>query len=96
MEQLYYSKKDNILFFISGYPFESSNVMGIIEELKNGRNYFIKLCGLDKSAQVETEIVTHSRRYKQMRVYYIRECKMPPNNAFKLGEDWTMDKWITS
>lgn len=98
MEQhkLFYSKKESILFFIAGYPDSSNNVKGIIEELKNGRNYFIRLCGLTQSAQVETEIVTSSRRYKHMRMFYIKDCKTAPKDAFQIGDDWTMDKWVNS
>lgn len=94
--QLLYSKKESILFFIAGYPNSSNNVKEIIEELKNGRNYFIKLCGLTQSAQVETEIVTSSRRYKHMRIFYIKKCVTQPINCFEIGEDWTMDKWIAA
>lgn len=35
-------------------------------------------------------------RYKSMRYFWVDNIETPPTDAFVLGEDWTMDKWISN
>ena len=95
MENLFYSENEKLAFWVSGYDISSNNVQEIMQ-------HFItksaKACDLlNVSAfKLETIVISESRRYKYMRVFYAKVNKKP-DNAFNitLRNEWTMDKWLT-
>ncbi|MBK7362627.1 MAG: hypothetical protein IPJ01_10065 [Micavibrio sp.] len=96
MEDLFYSTSEKKLFWIAGYTDNSYNVKEIVSTLTNNRNHFIKTCKLPEKSLVRTDYITKSSRYKSMRYFWVDNIKTPPKNAFELGDDWTMDKWISN
>ena len=89
---LFYSEKENILFYVAGYIDNFNDVDKIIEMLQDHKAEFIKLGGEGK---IYTKEITKSSRYKYMRVFWCKTKKIPVN-AFKLGKDWDMWKWISN
>lgn len=96
MEDLFYSVSEKKLFWIAGYTDNSYNVKEIVSTLTNNRNYFIKNCKLTENTVVRTDYITQSSRYKSMRYFWVDNIETPPKDAFELGDDWTMDKWISN
>ena len=97
MAEFFYSETEKILFNVAGYTDNSSNVEEIKKVLDNGVN---ELCELSKvkfdRKNVRTDFIRTSSRYKYMRVFYIEdiEDELIPKEAFRLGKDWTMRKWL--
>ena len=87
MKNLFHSQSDHILFYIPGYYIDS-----IIKALNKEAAVFAKIAGC-KVEDVNTQRITHSRRYKNMQVFYITAFE-PVSNAFILDGDWSMWKWI--
>ncbi len=96
MKDLFYSISEKSLFWIAGYTDNSCNVREIVSVLENNRRHFVSNCKLPKNALVNTDYITSSSRYKSMRYFWINDIETPPKDAFVLGEDWTMHKWITN
>jgi len=94
MKDLFYSQTEQRLFWIAGYTDNSSLVTSIVLTLESCRNYFIKQCKLPQNAFIKTDYCTSSMRYKSMRYFWVDNIETPPEDAFVLGDDWTMDKWI--
>ena len=95
MENVLYSNKENIVFYIPGYV-DTCCVNEMIKVLEKGKQEIIKICkdmSIDEG-QIQSYEIRISRRYKSMRVFYVKTPKMP-EGAFSLGDDWTMDKWIS-
>ncbi len=96
MKDLFYSPTEKRLFWIAGYTDNSCNVKEIISVLQNNTNFFLTQTKLPKNAQVKTDYITNSRRYKSMRYFWINDVEVEnvPEEVFLLGNDWTMYKWI--
>lgn len=93
LKNLFYSKKEAILFHVAGYTDNSESVSDIVEMLMFHSK---ALSVLDKNYQLEdvkTFYVTKSSRYKNMRVFYLK-TSIVPKGTFELDGDWTMMKWI--
>jgi len=95
MKNLFYSEKENLVFWISGYDISSVTNNEIIQYLKEKGIEAGKLFNCN-SEIIKTEVINKSRRYKFMRVFYatINKC---PQNAFEISDKngWTMDKWLS-
>lgn len=96
MKDLFYSKSEGILFWVAGYTRDSNTykVGEIVESLRDNAQRFADQaeCNFD---EVCTLYNTRPPRYQYMRIFYT----FTPKNlegAFELGEDWTMDKWLTT
>lgn len=94
MKDLFYSNEEKILFYIAGYTQDHhlSNVVEMTTDLMNNAIKFANEVGCDLS-QVKTTFIEKSSRYKYMRVFYINSDE-PKLDAFELGGDWTMWKWL--
>lgn len=98
MKDLFYSEKDNTLFWVAGYTTDNntSNVAEMIKSLAENGDKFANHCDC-KAVDVKTLYVEESRKYKYMRVFYIEKPLTIPDDAYKLnGDYWTMEKWITN
>jgi hypothetical protein len=109
-KELLYTEKDKKLFLIVGYD----NPMGaddLIKTLENGKKKLLSTLGKKvKKTKVYTDMITQSRRYKSMRVFFMDvEPKDVPKEAYfieikkeydgkKIGLDspyqWDMNKWL--
>jgi hypothetical protein len=98
MKDLFYSNSEKKLFWIAGYNASdnSTSVKEIISVLKNNAEYFIRNCKLPSKALINTDYITNSSRYKNMRYFWVNDIENPPLDAFVLGSDWTMQKWINN
>ncbi len=99
--ELFYSTSEKILFYVAGYTDNSDKVSEIKKTLNAGVKVLVDI--LKDSGYIEldeklvnTTFVTHSMRYKYMRVFYVQnvEKKYVSKSAFQIGKDWTMDKWL--
>lgn len=92
---LFYSETEKILFWVAGYTDNSVYVNTIIETLKNNREHFKRLGAI---GTVKTDVITDSRRYKSMRVFWCEDIEEQdcPETAFHLSveNEWTMWKWL--
>lgn len=99
MSNLFYSPSEKIAFYIPDYYPDTLLVNKQIEMLtKETIKFEVMLLKTDniivdtnKICSREIEI---SSRYKRMRVWWLGEINVCPLNAFEIGNDWTMDKWI--
>jgi hypothetical protein len=67
--------------------------------MNDGVNVMVEICeGKIEKKDVNTTYVDKSRRYKSMRVFYVKnvEDSIVPKEAFRLGTEngWTMWKWL--
>ena len=94
MKNLFYSQKENLLFFITGYLNEE-NVSAFIQTLTKNAVNLANLAGKNIS-DINTYPINNSKRYKGMRVFYVK-TKIIPKNAFEISSEnnWTMQKWIS-
>ena len=95
MKDIFYSEQEDILFQVIGYS-AADNVSKLGEKIKSlqeGGQNFAKACGHDWE-DVSTFQVLKSSRYKYMRVYWVSQPKTIPDEAFRFGKDWTMNKWL--
>lgn len=95
-KDLFYSSKENILFWVAGYTKDSQmeNVKIIIEDLNQNAMAFAEKAGCNFD-EVRTFYNNQPPRYQYMRVFYTLNPKNV-EGAFTLGKDWTMRKWLTS
>jgi hypothetical protein len=94
-KDLFYSPKENLLFWIPGYTDNSDNVEDIVKMLMLHSKELSFLHVSYEVKDVKTFYVSNSSRYKNMRVFYL-ETQVVPKDAFSIGKDWTMIKWITN
>lgn len=95
MNDLFYSEKEKICFWIAGYTDNSCNVSEFIKMLEDNRLIFARAIGKERLDNISTDYIWESIRYKYMRYFYCRMDKCP-DGAFVITEanGWTMDKWI--
>ena len=91
---LFYSESEKKLFWIAGYTDNTCGVDAHINMLTAKRDMFLDMCGLPKDTKIFSDYITKSRRYKSMRYFWANDVSEAPEEAFKLGSDWTMYKWI--
>ena len=92
-KELFYSGTENLLFWVAGYRGSSTVVEDVVKEYQKDKNEFISKGAKGK---IKTLEITHSRRYKYMRIYYCENITTAPKDAFHItGNDWTMHKWLT-
>jgi hypothetical protein len=89
---LFYSENDRILFGITSTAYDGDNVDEIIKMLEEKKVIF---CEAGGEGNIKTMRITHSDRYKSMRVFYCETTNVP-ENAFILDGEWTMMKWLTT
>lgn len=98
MKDLFYSKQENILFWVAGYTRDGNtdNVLEIIQDLIKNAETFSKIADCQLS-EVKTFYNNQPPRYQYMRIFYAK-TEHVPEEAFVIGTttDWTMRKWITS
>lgn len=82
-DNLFYSSKEGILFWIAGYTRNDNT--------ENAQT-FADHVGIPLE-KVFTYYNTRPPRYQYMRIFYAYIPKV--EGAFELGEDWTMYKWLT-
>lgn len=94
-KDLFYSPTEGILFWVAGYTRDGNteNVQEIINSLKENSQIFADYAGIPFE-KVFTFYNTRPPRYQYMRIFYAYTPKV--EGAFKLGEDWTMYKWLTT
>ena len=92
MRDLFYTKKDNTTFWVSGYDCSSYNVDEKIDYLKENQKQLAKEIGCDLG-EIKSYVIQESSCYKRMRVFYVENFKT--NKAYQLKDDWTMQKWLT-
>lgn len=94
MDNLFYSQKEKILFWVAGYTDNSSNVKEIISMLESNAKKLADLVSANKN-YVRTFVINESRRYKNMRVFYLKTHVFPVREeAFMLKEEQKMIKWL--
>lgn len=91
---LFYSPTEKFAFYVAGYTDNSENVSEITDMLISKAGKFSEAVCVSPE-EVKTFFVSKSLRYKQMRVFYASTEKAP-KDAFDIGEDWTMSKWIAN
>lgn len=91
----FYSIEEKLLFCVAGYTDNSSDVKSIVEMLTRFAKIVADMAPSINVDDVKTLLVTHSRRYKNMRVFYV-ETNDIPEFAFQisLNNGWTMMKWL--
>ena len=94
MKNLFHSKKEKITFWVSGYDYHTDNVKENINYLNENLDEFSNETNIPKN-DIKSRVISSSRRYKYMRVFYANDNNCP-KNAFEFGDkgDWTMWKWI--
>jgi hypothetical protein len=97
MKDLFYFESENWLCLVAGYTEDgnTSNVSKMIKSLESNAKEFAALAGVDIH-EVQTHYISQSQRYKNMRCFYAKASpKNVPKEAFTLGKDWTMHKWLS-
>lgn len=99
MKNLFYSESEKILFWVSGYDVlhNKSNVVEATNDLLADAKKLADIVKRDVS-KVHTDYVSFSSRYKYMRVFYIKDVRKCPEEAFTISEanGWTMWKWLNN
>lgn len=91
---LFYSELEKRAFYIPNYYMDSqSNVEKFCANLLEEKRKFAGMVGCMES-DISTIYITESSRYKYMRAFYVWNIEVAPKDAFALGSDWTMFKWI--
>ena len=86
MENLFYSEKEKIAFYITpGYWCDNTdNVSEFIKLLEKERLKFAKMIKMARLDSIKSHKIDVSRRYKEMRVFYV-EMDERPEGAFSIG-----------
>lgn len=110
-ENLYYSPSEEIAFYIPNHYPDRLNVWEQIKMLEREAMNFARLLGGNlRLDDMQSDEIRESRRYKGMRVWWIKFNKVP-EGAFVIGSEettleimkrgytreqaqWTMHKWI--
>lgn len=95
MKNLFYSEKDDTLFWIAGYTMydNTSLVIDKIKYLQENANKFSEFCEISIET-VRTDFITKSSKYKNMRVFYVVDPPKLITDIYHLGSDWDMWKWL--
>lgn len=95
MENLHYTSKDKMLFWVAGYTADENTglVTQKVKHLLQDAKTFADKVGC-KIEDVQTLYNTRPPRYQYMRVFYIESDGHP--DAFAWNGEWTMDKVLTS
>ena len=93
MNNFYYSQKDGLAFWVSGYAKDSGSVQEIIDWHMEKSNKFAAMAGVPPEA-VQTGYIINSPRFKYMQVYYAKVDKCP-EGAFECGLEWHMGQVLT-
>jgi len=90
---LFYSKKENLLFWIAGYMQDTGKTWDIIKGFDDAAQSFMKFCKVPYNTIYQQKI--HDRRYKNMYVFYCEASDYIPDIAYRITKaDWTFSKWI--
>lgn len=94
-QNTFYSEREGILFYVAGYTDNYSDVKSIVEMFTRFAKIVADMAPSINVDDVKTYFVTHSQRYKNMRVFYVETTDVP-DFAFRISSDkgWTMMKWI--
>mgnify|MGYP003435871150 CR=1 len=99
MKNLFYSEAEKILFWVSGYDIlnSNSNVVAATTDMLNDAKKLADIIKRDVS-KVHTDYINHSSMYKYMRVFYIKDVRKCPPEAFAItaSNGWTMWKWLNN
>ncbi|TSD03413.1 MAG: hypothetical protein Athens071416_94 [Parcubacteria group bacterium Athens0714_16] len=95
MKNLFYSLSEKILFWVVGYTDNSPYVKEIVDMLNSNAKKLAELVSADEK-DVCTVVIEKSRRYKNMRVFYIKTLIIPlREGAWTIPEDTTMHKYLS-
>lgn len=99
MENLFYSKKEKILFWIAGYTADGSTGR-VLEKIRHLKDYAEQFAATSPEVRIDavnTDYIQKSSRYKYMRVFWADGIESPPADAFIIGDgsDWTMNSWLS-
>jgi len=70
MKELFYTEHDKMLFWVSGYENGSNNVVEYTNSILDDAKKFASIADCDLT-NVKSTVINNSRRYKNMRVFYI-------------------------
>ena len=91
IDGLFYSTTEKKLFFIPKYYTHGTGMLdNLIENLEEGKAMLRKFV---PTGEIYCDEIRKSSRYKSM-WYFSIELDKAPAEAFELGEDWSMFKWI--
>lgn len=95
MKNLFYLQKDNLLFWVAGYT-RDGNTSSVVEQCQSLTENATKLATLVNAdiKHIYTFFVEKSRRYKYMRVFWIKTDVIPEEAYVITNSDWTMMKWV--
>jgi len=94
-ENLFYSPSEQLLFYVAGYTENNYEVEKIKEMLDECVKEFELSIPKGVTNPIKTDVITISRRYKYMRYFWVKvEEKFVSKEAFVIGNDWTMSKWL--
>ena len=95
MTNLYFFPDNNFLCWIAGYTADdnTSNLAAKIAYLKENGEQFAAVAGVPFES-VQSEFVTHSRRFKNMRFFFCPHTGEDLPEGAKVMEKWTMWEWI--
>lgn len=93
MRNLFYFSPEKCLCWVAGYSAQdhSANVSEMTESIRKNAEEFAGVAGVALE-EVKSEYVTHSSRYKGMRIFYA-VVDEPPASAFVV-DTMTMRKYI--
>jgi hypothetical protein len=96
IDNLYYSTEEKILFWVAGYTDNYHEVDEIKQMLDECVKEFETVIPRGVKFPIKTDYITESRRYKNMRYFYvsISDENFVPRRAFELDKSWTMYSWL--
>ena len=112
IQGLFYSQTEKIAFYVPNYYVDGTSMLDtIIENLQNERKKCVEMIGGEPKETIYSYVIENSRRYKHMRVFYVK-TETCPKDAYVIGTDenikelmgrgmsreqatWTIGKWIT-
>jgi len=91
IEGLFYSTVEKKLFYIPTYYTHGTGMLkNLIKNLEEGRKVLRQFAPI---GDIYCDEIRKSSRYKSA-WYFSVKTGVCPEEAFQLGEDWTMFKWI--
>ncbi len=94
LENLFYSPSEKIAFFIPPHYY-GAKVKELVETMQNHANELAEIAGKSPD-DVSIIDVLQSSRYKNMKVFYIKDCETAPEQAYVINESWTMVSWYSN
>lgn len=92
IDRLFYSETDQRLFYIPPYYTNGTRMLDqLIKNLTDAATILRGIMG--NEGEIYCDKIRTSRRYKGM-WYFAMHCEVAPPQAFQLGKDWDMFKWI--